>query len=108
MEVAYAALRQAGCDPLRYTVSFEDMIETGGRHLRIGRLRDRVGKDCQMIFMPYIVGITKCDPIPACLPNTQIAGGIADGARSIPLEQAATRVPDGGGHAPTATPGHND
>src|SRR3546814_17302691 len=58
-----------------------------------------------MIFMPYIVGIKKCDPIPACLPNTQIAGGIAAGARRFPLEQADTRVADGGGKVPTAFAG---
>src|SRR3546814_6987361 len=81
------------------------MIETGGRHLRIGRLRDRVGKDRQMIFMPYIVGIKKCDPIPASLPTTQIAGGIAAGARRFPLEQADTRAADGGGNVPTAIAG---
>src|SRR3546814_10510295 len=58
-----------------------------------------------MIFMPYIVGIKKCDPIPACLPNTQIAGGTAAGARRFPLEQADTRVADGGGNVPTAIAG---
>src|SRR3546814_3432393 len=92
MEVAYAALRQAGCDPLRHTVGFEDMIETGGRHLRIGRLRDRVRKDRQMIFMPYIVGIKTCDPIPAFLPNTQIAGGIAAGARRFRSEEHTSEL----------------
>src|SRR3546814_20036769 len=102
MEVAYAALRQAGCDPLRHTVGFEDMIETGGRHLRIGRLRDRVRKDRQMIFMPYIVGIYKCDPIPACLPNTQITGGIPAVARRFPPDQRDTAVPAGSGTATLA------
>src|SRR3546814_19812551 len=58
-----------------------------------------------MIFMPYIVGIKKCDPIPACLPNTQIARGIAAGARRFPLEQADKRVADGGGNVPTAIAG---
>src|SRR3546814_8243226 len=55
--------------------------------------------------MPNVAGIKKCDPFPACLPNTQMAGGRAARDRRFPLEQADTRVADGGCNVPTAIAG---